>query len=98
MLPIAVALLVGVGVGVAIGVAWWARRNTSSPVVVEPVVDPVVVPPEVEPPLVLLPLLRYEMWTNPLDPAQTTGCHSPEARPRNESEVPSETTAMIEAL
>lgn len=39
MLPIAVALLVGVGVGVAIGVAWWARRNTSSPVVVEPVVD-----------------------------------------------------------
>lgn len=39
MLPIAVALLVGVGVGVAIGIAWWARRSPSSTVVVEPVVD-----------------------------------------------------------
>ena len=38
MLPVAVALLIGVGVG-AIGVAWWARRNPSSTVVVEQVVD-----------------------------------------------------------
>ena len=38
MLPVAVALLVGVGVGVAIGVSWWARRNPPSTVVVEQVV------------------------------------------------------------
>lgn len=39
MLPVAVALLVGVGVGVAIGLAWWGRRNPPSTVVAEQVVD-----------------------------------------------------------
>lgn len=59
---------------------------------------PDVESPEVEPPLVLPELLRYEMCTKPFEPAQTTGCHSPLTTPRNESEVPSETTAMIEPL
>jgi two-component system sensor histidine kinase SenX3 len=39
VLPIAVALLVGVGVGVAIGVAWWERRTPPSPRAVDRVVD-----------------------------------------------------------
>lgn len=39
MLPVAVALLVGVGVGVAIGVVWWKRRPMSSTGAADQVVD-----------------------------------------------------------
>ena len=39
MLPIAVALLIGVGVGVAIGVAWWKRQAPSPTASPDQVVD-----------------------------------------------------------
>src|SRR5689334_12817743 len=68
---------------------------------------PVVAPlDETSPPLVLVPLpelllpleLRKSVEIQPLELPQTTGCQPPDARPRSETEVPSERTVMIDEL